>query len=246
MDRQQWVRSVAKDASRAKLARARAAVSEARLEKRTAVRRAREACAAARVATREWLARARADVRAEIERLRIELRAAIEHRRAAVRACCDKDKPRVRAAGDTRIAAARAALEQLRAERHTERLWTRRDTKKPLAKAQRSDATEISDQAVEVELSPDELIVWRKVRRRIPLATPRMSRLERFQHWIHDHPGDVQTILEDAAERAYRDAIANEERERAQLQQWQGHHLRKRSHAELRDHIASELDAVPF
>jgi hypothetical protein len=238
-----WVRKAAAEAARARLQRARAAVREAAAAKRSAVSRARQTCSAARVATREWVARARLEVRAEVERLRLELREHIAAKRAAVRACCGPDKARARAEADERIAAARAALEQLRGERKTERIWSKREPLKPAQRRQRAREQKAeTDHDLEADLSPDELIVWRAVRTRIAPASARMSKLEGFRHWLHDHQGEVARLLEQDAQRQYAAAVKREKEERAQLAQFR-RTMRKASDRELRDYVVAELDA---
>jgi hypothetical protein len=181
--------------------------------------------------------RARVQLRAKIDKMRAELRRRIEHRRAAVKACCGHDRKAVRAQADAHVNAARAALEALRVEHRRERAWTRPDTKQ--APTSRKVAKAESDHSVEVNLSADELTVWREVKGKIH-GNARMSRTEAFAHWMHEHSGDVARILEADAERGYREALKREKRERAEMKD------ALRSPVKMRDMVRAELDAVPF
>jgi NAD dependent epimerase/dehydratase family enzyme len=143
----------------------------------------------------------------------------------------------VRAQADAHVKAARDALEALRVEHRRERAWTRPTgtTTATPAKVARAE----SDHAVEVNLTPDELIVWRQVKRKIH-ASARMSRTEAFAHWLHDHSGEVARMLEADAERGYREALKREKRERQELKE------AMRSPVKMRELVHAELDAVPF
>jgi len=235
--RAKWLKKLGREAQRHRLARARAAVLEARRHRRSARARARKACSSARARARAWITKARALLRTKIDKLRAELRARIEHRRAAVKACCSQDRKAVRAQADAHVNAARAALEALRIEHRRERAWTRTDAKH--APTSRKVAKAESDHAVEVNLGTDELIVWHAVKSKIH-GNARMSRTEAFAHWMHEHSGDVARILEADAEQGYREAIKREKRERAEMKQ------ALRSPVKMRDLVRAELDAVPF
>jgi hypothetical protein len=235
--RAKWLKKLAREAQRQKLARLRADVREASQQRRTARGRARRACSGARVRARAWIADARAQLRKQIDKMRGELRSRIDARRAAVKACCTDDRKAVRAQADAHVKAAREALEALRNEHKRERTWTRPDTKQ--APTPRKVAKAESDHAVEVNLGPDELIVWHRVKSKIH-ATPRMSRTEAFAHWMHDHSGEVARLLEEDADRGYREALKREKRERAEMKQ------AMRSPVKMRDLVHAELDAVPF
>lgn len=233
-----WLQKLARDTQRERLRRARAAVVDARRDKRTAAARARLTCKRARAAAILWIVRERERVRAAIEQLRLELKKRIDAKRASVRKCCSSDKQRTRAAHDAKIAETRAALEQLREEHKRARIWSKPDTLgKP--RARRGELAQEDNDKVEANLSADELTVWRKVRKQVPAATARVSRLEQFQHWLHDHAGEVARILEEDAQRAYREAVRNEARERKALRN-------TRSPRELAEYVRAELADVPF
>jgi hypothetical protein len=235
-----WLQKLARDTQRERLRRARAAVVDARKDKRTAAARARLTCKRARASAILWIVRERDRVRAAIEQPRLELRRRIDAKRAGVRKCCSSDKQRTRAAHDAKIAETRAALEQLREEHKRARIWSKPDTLgKPRAAARRGELAQEDNDKVEANLSPDELTVWRKVRKSVPAATARVSRLEQFQHWLHDHSGEVARILEEDAQRAYREAVRNEQRERKALRN-------TRTPRELAEYVRAELADVPF
>jgi len=236
--RRQWLRQLARETDRARLVRAREAVRAARTARRTARARARELCASARQAFKAWRTKRRAWLAAELTRIRERVRAETEQRRARVARCCGKEqRERVRAAGDAAIAAALEALEQLREEKRRERTWTRKDSAAPgLARVRERKAE--SDHEVEANLSPDELIVWKRVKREIK-GTPRMSRLEAFQHWAHDHGAEVAQYIADDAEAYYARAVRDEQRERERAH-------KPRTDRQLARDVRAELDAVPF
>lgn len=244
---QRWVRRIAREAAQRRLRRARDAVSEAQRARRSAARRARLLCRGARAALRAWVATERARLRDEIARLRSELASAIESRRKKVRACCGPDRERVRAQHTRAVEQARVALDQLRAEAKRERIWQAAPAKPFTAQESRARSRERrqeSDEAVEVELSPDERIVWAAVKKQLK-PHPRASRVETLRHWIHDHSGDVEHILARHAERELQAAIAREKRERADMDALR-RELRKRRPAQLSELVNSELEAVPF
>lgn len=239
---QKWLEKVAREASRQRIAHARAELRAARVAKRTAVRRAREVCQQARITTRAWITSARDALRARIAQLREDLAKQIAGKRADVRACCGPDRQKVRARADARIAQLRGQLEELQRDRDVERIWA--SSKVAPLEARRSrarEARQMPDHELELELEPDELIVWRRVKRQIPKATAHASRLDQFRRWVHDHAGDVQRILIEDAERQVQAAIRAEARERAALSQ-----LRKRSPTQHAQTIRDHLEAVPF
>lgn len=237
--RKRWLRKLARETDRARLVRARAAVKEARAGKRSARARARRACLKARVHFKRWLARERVQVRQRIAQLRAQLRTETKTRRARVQACCGRaERQRVKASSDAAIAKARAELAQLQRERKRERTWTRADSPRPgLARSPRERRQE-SDHEVASNLSADEGIVWAKVKAKIK-ATPRMTRTEAFQHWLHDNSADVARILAADAEQAYQHAVRDEAKQRKLMK-------RARSPRELRNYVAAELADVPF
>jgi hypothetical protein len=237
--RARWLRKLARETDRARLARARGAVQQARAAKRSARARALAACRRARTHFRRWLTGQRAALRKRIESLRARLKAETATRRARIQACCGKtERQRARAAGDAAIARARAELAELLKERRRERVWSRPNPLKGAALG-RTRAQE-SDHSVAVNLTPDELIVWGKVKAKIH-GTDRMSRTEAFQHWMHDHRGEVARILAQDADEAYQRAVRNEAKERQRMRS-------ARSDRQLASYVARELAAgdVPF
>jgi hypothetical protein len=46
------------------------------------------------------------------------------------------------------------------------------------------------DEAVEVNLSPEEAALWRRMKGRFK-GTPH-ERMTKFRHWLHDHPGELE------------------------------------------------------
>lgn len=236
-----WLRKLAKDTAREQLRRARLAVRDAKAAKRAARTRANETCAAARVALKEWRTTERERVRLEIARLRAELRSGLEERRERVRKCCGPDRLQVRAESDSRIAAMRAALAAMLDERRRERTWSGKAKAGAPSSASsgtaRRERREEGDHDVEVNLSPDQLLVWREVKGRIK-ATPRMSRTEAFLQWMHDHSADVARIVSAEAEKAYKQAVREEAAHRAMASN------PPQSESKLREYISTGLEAI--
>ena len=168
--------------------------------------------------------------------MRAELRARIEHRRAAVRACCGSERKQVRAQADEQVRAAREALEALRIEHRRERTWSKPDRRQQAHKPSKRTSAAERDHEVEVNLTPDELTVWRQVKAKIH-ASPRMSRTEAFSHWLHEHSGEVVRILEQEAERGYREAL----REKNASAQSSRPRDARRSRCETRSEQSSKL-----
>lgn len=246
-ERDKWLRTIARQTVRAKLARARRDLKAARQDRRTATKRARQVCAEARASAKAWIAQARAELREEIARLRAELAARIDKRREAVRTCCGTDRQRVRAQHDERVAAARAQLDDLRKAQTTERIWSRPITvlsngRKARQQRTRENLAEFRSR-MEQELSPDEWIVWQRAdaKRMIPRATPKVSAVEQFRRWAHDHSAEVSQFIREDADRAVAEAIKREKAERAQLAD-----LKKITGRRMRTLVERELEAVPF
>lgn len=235
---ERWLQKTARELDRARLTRARLAVREARQRKRTARARARKTCARARSSFRGWLVRQRRELRERILQLKAQLRGEITRRRASVARCCGPEsRKRVKERSNELIAKARAELLQLLKERKRERTWTKRDSLRP-GPLKARDRKQESDHGVEANLSPDELVIFRKVGKGIK-SSGRMSRLEAFQHWMHDNSADVARILAADAEQAYKRALRDEQQQRRSMG-------KRRSGAELKAYLSHELDAVPF
>jgi hypothetical protein len=182
---------MARAGDREKLRAARAAVRRARADKRAAKKRARETCRAAKRAVTE---RARA-AREGLKRARLELRTATKGARVQVCHRCRADLEEAVSSGEAGIAKAKHAAHELADEQARERRWAR-GSKPSVAKAR--EARGQSDDDVRANLSGDELIVWEAVRSRIK-PTGRMTRTEAFQHWLHEHQGEVLRILDKRA-----------------------------------------------
>jgi hypothetical protein len=233
-----WLARMAREADREALRRLRLGVRAARTHRRTAVRRAREACKNARLAVKSRVIADRERTRAAVERLRAKLRERIASERQKVRDCCSTDRQAVKAAAAEKIERARAELAELKSRRAREQLWARKGPA-----LTRADRKSESDSAVEAELSPDELIVWRKVKGQIkPRA--RMSRHEAFTHWLHEHAGEVAQILSDDADRELARLTRDEARQRKAMTGY-----RSLKPTELRRRVARVVDDladVPF
>jgi hypothetical protein len=211
-EHQRYLRKLAASTARERLGKARQAVRDARLAKREAHGRATQACRSARLTLREWSATERARVKAAIARLREELRSGLEERRAKVRECCGADRAKVREAATAHVTRTRAQLAELMDERRRERIWSGQATKGTRSRHRVTTAAEQkaeSDHEVEVNLSPDQLLVWRQMKDRIQ-PSARRSRTEVFLEWLAENGPDVARILEAEAEAAYKQALRDE------------------------------------
>lgn len=240
----QWMRRYAREAAQRSLKRAKQAVRDAQEHKRTANRRARDVCQRARAAHRAWKVDSRRKLRADIAELRAKLAASMDRRREQVAKCCGPERVKAREKGDAEVKRAREALAELRDQRRqehiaTKRMTTRTRTRREAAVARRERESE-SDDEVRANLSPDELIVFERVRTRIK-PTERMTKTEAFQQWAHDHSQDVARILAEHAEAELRAAIKREQAERrelAELQRARSRHTPGQLAAKIRAELA--------
>ena len=67
-----------------------------------------------------------------------------------------------------------------------------------LRSMKRREALQESDDAVERDIDPSLVPVWRRVKRQF-VDTPRMSRSEAFLHWVEEHPEEVAVLQEQVA-----------------------------------------------
>lgn len=82
-----------------------------------------------------------------------------------------------------------------------------------LRSMKRRESQAESDDAVEHEIDPSLIPVWRVVKRQF-VDTPRMSRAEAFQHWVDENPDEVLVLMEQRVsprERALEQAQWSEE-----------------------------------
>ncbi len=83
---------------------------------------------------------------------------------------------------------------------------------------QRREAQAESDDAVEHELEPALVPVWRKMKRHFP-GSPKMSRAEQFLHWVGENPDEVTIMIAESVtptEQQLRSAQEAEQVEREQ------------------------------
>lgn len=170
---------------RARLDQLRRAIVLARGQKKGGARRATTVCRAARERTKEW---------AKLERQKARDR--IAARKAADRSACVTRKE---VAGLRGLESIRRAVDKLEAERDGQAA-----NRAEVAAGRRARAAgrrPESEHEVTANLSPDELIVWAKVRGKIK-GTKYASRYEKFTEWMAEHRGDVQAILNAEHEKA--------------------------------------------
>jgi hypothetical protein len=239
----------AREADRERLKRARRALQQAKADRRSSIRRARDLCKAAKAALAKWRREARKQLRAEVVALREQarrwpreqraaLRQEIDRRRSQVCGMCVTGRKSARLRGTEAVKAAKRRLADEKAAQAREKLWAKRTpigTPKGAAKA--VEKRRESDSDVEANLSPDELTVWRSVKARVK-GSPRMSRLEAFQHWLHEHGAEVAELLERKAEAELRKLSAEEQQARKRMAK----PYRSRS----RDELLLAVSDVPF
>jgi hypothetical protein len=117
-----------------------------------------------------------------------------------------------------------------------------------LRSRQRSESQAESDDAVEQEIDPSLVPVWRLVKRRF-VDTPKMSRAEAFQHWVDENPEEVLVLQERGAmpterelERRQWTEEAQERAERARREEAE-HELFE---TEPEEPVEGDIEDVPF
>lgn len=201
------LRSHVRSVHRAKLKEARKKLREAREAKRTASRRAREICKSARRSMKRWRVKAMAMLNRRISLLRAALRAEVTRRKKNVNACCSKERrDQVKAAHDEKISEIQQVIDD------TKNAITRTRSYSHVQGAlKRKELEQEADHEVEANLTPDEVIVFRRVKKIIK-AKPLMSRTEAFQHWAEFNPDKVLRILEEDAQEHVDRMVKEEER----------------------------------
>jgi hypothetical protein len=174
---------------REQLARLRQDLRDARAARSAALKLAKERCRADKRAAR---ARAR-ELRA---RLMQELRDAVRLERQGAATECRRAVEEARSLAD-KVSRSRAELE---AERRYRRDMRRIEhgNKQRLQEAKqrtRAERQAESDEDVKVNLSPELMSLWEKVKRSIR-PTPRMSRLEAFLEYAEAHPREWTASIE--------------------------------------------------
>jgi hypothetical protein len=234
-----YLRKLATETARERVRRARQHVRDARASRRGAKANAQQACLDARRTLREWRTTEKARVKAEIARLRSELAEGIAKRKARVAQCCGPDKAQAREEGNALVAGTRAELADLLEAQRLERIWKGKGKAgKAPARSTHREARAESDHEVEVNLTPEQRIVWERVKGKIKPGT-RRSRTEAFLEWMHDHSADVARIHADEADRQVREAIKHEKEQRKALEA-----MPKASEKRLRDYLAAGLEAI--
>jgi hypothetical protein len=196
--------------AREKLGQLREQIRDARQLRRTALVQAKERCRAERIAAR---ARAREIRRRALE----ELREAVRRERAVARESCVADLAVARAIVD-KVQRGRAELEAERKyQRELRRIErgnraARLETKRASGAERRGE----SDQEVEVNIPPEFVSLWQRVKGRLR-GSDRMTRTEAFMEYAHDHPAEVLTALEDRTEEVIRELEARERHARREL-----------------------------
>lgn len=183
------------------LADNKAAVAKVKKSQRVSSAQARSLCSRRKQ-------RASARMKARRKAVLDELRAESAKLRDAVKSVCTRDRKRIADRAGKQL---RKLAEQAQA-RHDAFLRSRLPT--AYEKDTRSIAERVSesDDAVERNIDPDLVGVWRKVKRKIKAGKFR-DRTEAFEHWVHDNADDVAAMLSDEAERRTRDEVRELERQ---------------------------------
>lgn len=160
------------------LARLRAELRGAKVERKAQIRGAVARCRSERLAARE---------RAKALRLRglAEIRDAARAEREAARASCGTGRTTARSSADRQLAALTAELERQTSDRAIARAG-RPSVARASAKERRAE----SDDEVRANIPPDLAALFERVKRGIK-GTPRMSRTEAFFHFAEEHPDEA-------------------------------------------------------
>jgi hypothetical protein len=177
--------------ARATLKALREAVREAKAKRKEARRAASARCRDARLAAKTRARELREAARkALVEAVRLEKQAARE--------TCQRERQQAdqTAGGAVRAAAEKAAAEA-RYQRELARIERRADRRREASKRERRQE---SDEAVERDVPPELVPLWRRVRRTIR-GNARTSRLEAFLRYAEENPDDIVGAQESDAER---------------------------------------------
>ena len=208
----------------------RGQIREARARRKEALLAAKERCRSERLAARE---------RARTLRLRAlqELREAVQAERAAARQTCSIKLGEARAIRDDIERARAKHLAEKEYQRDLRRIEAaNRQRRKEHPHATHIERRSESDEEVMMNISPDLIPVFQRVKRGIK-ASPRMSRTESFLHWAEEHPGDVLEAVSNEADTLVRE-LEQRERDEARRQR-EGRRHRTR-------YTPEQLADVPF
>jgi hypothetical protein len=196
-----------------------------RAKQRATLKGLREQVKAAKAERRDTMRK----VVAECRRIRTSSKAYIREKRTAAREAINLERDALFGAdreacqgrkGATRdqFAQGIGAIELAVAEERRDQQQYRRAVGKapmigPRSTRPRGEAQQESDSAVEQNISPDLLPVWRRVKRKIK-AKPNMSRTEVFEHWVMENQGDVQIMINEEAEAGVAELVRQEQEQR--------------------------------
>jgi hypothetical protein len=180
-----------RDMARRHLAELRAGLKGARAHRSRRLAAVRAQCKADKAATRQRVKDFRA---AELARIRNEI---ADARAGQVQACAIRREQAIQEAKGQKDEAARV-LEAERAHRREMRriiAWDRAEKKKGTKTAGKIARLQESDEAVERDIPPELVPLWRRVKGRIR-GGERISRAEAFLHYAHENPDEVLAIVE--------------------------------------------------
>lgn len=143
---------------------------------------------------------------------RAKARAQCERAKARAKVICTTARARAKATSDRETAAAREALATERASRRVERVWTAKPRSRATAARATAERRAHSDDEIRDALPAELRPAWEAMRHRIT-AIGRMSRLEAFEQWAHDHGAEVQRYAAAAAQLPAEDELQRAERE---------------------------------
>jgi len=180
---------------RATIARMRREERDAKVARRSALERAREFCTVNAQEAREIADRAYA----KAKELALVARRATK---AAAAEGCTLAKQHVRDEADHRIAHVKREREETQRFRAELARLERGDRERNRARSTAGERRAESNQAVEVNLDPSLVPLWRRVRKSIK-GTPRKSRTEAFLHYVEEHPDELAGSREDVSDREF-------------------------------------------
>lgn len=176
----------------------------ARLRTFGQVREAKREGRAERVSIRQQCKEARAHLTDDARRRREALSDAIRGERLALRGRCSVRLEEARALTDKRIEEARKTAMHLDKLRAVTRSPAQQHAAER-ARLRRAEAIKESDDEVRRNLPADLQAVWARVKHKPGMrGGKRISRTERFLHWVHDNSATVERMLNEEAERAFR------------------------------------------
>lgn len=221
-----WKRDIAREGTRRAQAERTARIRELRAELKTfratrakRLQYIRKQCRLRRAELREQHKRERAELTADAQRQRAELAEQIKAARAQQTKARRDQRAAQKAKCAERVDRLNRAMFELRKAIGEEQRYRRAlaDTRRRSPSVTKAERRSESDDAVEANLPPDLVSLWREHRRAFK-ATARRSRTEAFLEWAERSPEAVLAAQADAADADVERMIREHERELSRLQ----------------------------